>query len=81
MTNQEILDKLMFIINDIKGDTNITEDTALLETGILDSLEVINYLTQIEEYLELNISMDELVDNKLGIIKNMVTYIAQKQNG
>jgi len=78
MTKQEIIDKLFFIVKDIKGDVKVDENTALIESGLLDSLEVINYLTQIEEFMELSISLDELVDNQLGIIKNMADFILEK---
>lgn len=78
MSKEEVFGKLTAIVEDIKGDVAINEDTPLIEAGILDSLEVLNYLTQIEEQFNISISMDELVENKLGIIRNMISYIISK---
>lgn len=80
MKKEEVFSKLMDIIKDIKGDdVKVSNSTALIEGGIMDSLEIINYLTQIEEQFDLNISMDELVDKKLGIIDNMINFIAENK--
>jgi len=75
MNRQEIFDKLVEILVDIKDDVQVTEETALIGDGILDSLELINYLTQIEENYDLSISLDQLAEQKLGIVKNMLDYI------
>lgn len=79
MTEVEIFDKLKEIIIDIKEEEmNIEKDTALIETEIFDSLELINYLTQIEEVFGLNISLEELIEKKLGVLENMIKYISEK---
>jgi acyl carrier protein len=78
MEKNKILENLKEIIVDIKGDIEIDEDTALIEKGILDSLELINYLTQIEEYFGIEISLEELIEKKLGLISNMIEYLDNK---
>jgi len=75
MTNEEVFSKLKVIIDDIKGDIEVTPETALIESGIMDSLELINYLTQIEETFGINISMDELIEHQLGKIGNLISFI------
>lgn len=81
MNRNEIFENLKSIILDIKEEEfELNEDTALIESNILDSLELINYLTQIEERFGVNISFDELVEHKLGIINNMIDYIIAKKN-
>ena len=77
MTESEIFDQIKDIIFDIKDEIPVTIETALIEGGIMDSLELINYLTQIEEAFGLNISMDLLIDKKLGIVANLVKYIKE----
>jgi len=76
MTKDEIYAKLVEIIKDIKGDIEVSPETALIEGGIMDSLELLNYLTQIEEILNVNVGMDTLIESKLGIVGNMVNYIS-----
>lgn len=75
MNKENIFLKLKEILVDIKGDVNINYETALIADGILDSLEVINYLTQIEDTYSLSISLDQLAELKLGIVNNMIDYI------
>lgn len=76
MQENVIFNKLKEIIEDIKEEkVPLDEKTPLVEKEILDSLELINYLTQIEEEYGLNISIDELVEKKLGIVENMINYI------
>lgn len=78
MNKNEIFERLVEILKDIKDDISVNEETALIGEGILDSLELINYLTQIEETYNVSISLDQLSENKLGIIKNMIDYLAEK---
>lgn len=78
MNRAEIFDKLVEILKDIKDDIKVTEETALIGEGILDSLELINYLTQIEETYDVSISLDQLADLQLGIVKNMIDYLTSK---
>ncbi|MCX6154594.1 MAG: phosphopantetheine-binding protein [Candidatus Kapabacteria bacterium] len=80
MKKEEIYQSLKNIIDDIKGEIVISNETALIDGGIMDSLDVINYLTQIEETFNIVVSMDKLVENKLGIIGNMVDFIESNLN-
>jgi len=75
MTKEEVFNKLKIIIDDIKGDIEVSPETALIEGGIMDSLELINYLTQIEETFGIEISMDELIEHQLGKIGNLITFL------
>jgi acyl carrier protein len=78
MDEKAIFGKLEEIIFDIKGEIEVNNDTALIGSDIMDSLELINYLTQIEENFDVSITMDELIDNELGLIKNMIKYIKDR---
>ncbi len=78
MTNKDILIKLKDIIQDINPDIDFDENLALIQSGSMDSLEVINYLTQIEEIFNLDISLEQLQEEKLGIVSNMMNYIASQ---
>lgn len=78
MKRSEIFVKLNEILKDIKDDVSVTEETALIGEGILDSLELINYLTQIEETYDVSISLEQLADLQLGVVKNMIDYLETK---
>ncbi len=78
MNKQEIKTKLYEILEDIKDESNFDENAPLISDGILDSLELINYLTQIEEEFGFEVPMEDLEEKHLGIIVNMVEYLANK---
>ena len=80
MTESEIFEKLVEIIVDVKEEEiEIEKDTALIDGEIMDSLELINYLTQIEENFEINISLETLIEDELGIMEKMVKYILENK--
>ena len=79
MNKEEVFAKLCEIIEDICGRKDMKLETALVKEGILDSLEIINYLTQIEDTYEISISLDMLSEKQLGIIDNMVNFIIENK--
>ena len=80
MDNQQILEKLGTIVKSINIKAVINKNTALTGESILNSLEFMNYITRVEELFKINISDSDIVDQKLGIIINMVIHISSKIN-
>lgn len=82
MTNDEIFTKLKEILQtEMSVTVPITEKTALLGEKILDSMDFINYITYIEERFGVKVSDDDIASQKLGILENMVKYLAGKTVG
>ena len=60
---------------------SINEHTALINDKVLDSLEFMNYLTEIEIKFKIKVSDDDIFSKQLGIIGNMADFIIkQTQN-
>ncbi len=78
MKNSEILAKLQKIMNEINEDVKLSDNTALIGENLLDSLELINYLTQIEEIFGVEISLEELKEAELGLVSNMIAYLSER---
>jgi acyl carrier protein len=78
MDNQQIFGKLISIVKSIKSEVSINENSGLIRDSILDSLEFMNYITKVEESFSLKITDAEIVDQELGIIKNMIDFISSK---
>lgn len=79
MTTEDIFQKLVFILQNntsIRG--NILPDTALLAESRIDSMDFMNYLTVIEETFAITVDEDDVLNRKLGVVKNMVGYIAER---
>ena len=80
MQAEEIFNTLVDIIQNKMSIKNveIKMETALIGESVFDSMDVINYLTHIEEDLNINISDEDFSEYKLGIMNNMVNYLKDK---
>ena len=58
---------------------SITDDDALLDEGIIDSLGVLDLVNFIEEEFKISISDEDLVPEKFQSIQSIVIFIEQKQ--
>ena len=80
MNEKEIFEKISEIVIDvIEDDIELEDTTDLVDDELMDSLELINYLTQIEEEFDINISLDDLMEKKLGIIGKIVKFISENK--
>ena len=76
MNKESILTKLKKIINEIvENQISITEETALIGQGIMDSMEFMNYITQVESDFDIKIDENAVNQRQLGVVKNMIEYI------
>lgn len=81
MTRENIFETINQILREklsVKAD--VTEETALLGDDILDSMEFMKYLTIVEEEFNVTISDEDLEARKLGIVKNMIEYLASNND-
>ena len=78
MTEQEIFEKLQRIIAaDLDIAAPIDGKTAVLADGVMDSMDFMNYMTRVEEVFARKISDDEISARKLGVVDNMVKFLAE----
>ena len=76
MERDEIFLKLKEILNNLGVEkVKITENTALLNDKLMDSMDFMNYITTVEEEFGVELSDDDVSSKKLGIIKNMVDFL------
>ena len=78
MNKTEIFEKLASILKNVGVTISINEEMALLGGSILDSLDFMNYITQVEELFKVKISDSDLEKYQLGIMKNMVNYLSER---
>ena len=79
MDNKIIFERLVKILNEDLGvKTALGLNTALIREGILDSMDFANYLTQVENSFNLRISNEEVVEHELGVVGNMVSFLARR---
>jgi acyl carrier protein len=66
---KNFLEKLNVSKTDLEKDLNVFSD------GFIDSMQAIDYLIIIEEKYNINITMQTVVDKKLGKPSDMAKYI------
>ena len=67
--------------NFLFGDNGqLTEDTSFLESGIVDSIGVLELVTFLESTFEISIEDDELVPENLDNLKSITQFLELKLN-
>ena len=78
MKQEEVFSKLQEILKkQLTVDIEITPETALVHEKVLDSLEFMNYITTIEDEFGIELSDEDIENKQLGLIKNMVDFLAE----
>ena len=70
-----------FILKEIlpNADLNsISDDTDLLESGILDSFSILKLASHIEDVYKIEVGLDELVPENIGSLKKVAAFINRK---
>jgi acyl carrier protein len=58
-----------------------SDETSFLESGIVDSMNVMELVTYSEEAFGISVKDDEIVPGNFDSITNLVHYIRRKQGG
>jgi acyl carrier protein len=57
----------------------LTDDTSLLDQGIVDSTGVLEVITFLEETFQVTVNDDEILPDNLDSIHRIAAFIARKQ--
>jgi len=63
MVNQK--EEILKIISEIKNISGIMQDTELIESGIIDSFDIINLISKLEEYFKIKIAGENIIPETL----------------
>lgn len=55
------MDKLLKILNELHDDVDFTKETALIDDGILDSLDIVSLITEINDEFDVSIPAEEII--------------------
>ena len=65
------------IINNLKPDSEITENTELFD-NLIDSFDLINLILEIENEYKIQIPMEDINEDVFKTVKSLQEYIAEK---
>ena len=72
MTNKE---RLIQILMEINPDIDYENETALVDDGIFDSLEIMTIVTEIDDNFHVEIDPDDVIADNFNSIEKMIKLI------
>ena len=71
----EIREKLIAILTEINPDVDYEKETALVDNGIFDSLEIMSVVSDIEDGFHIEIDAEDVIAENFNSVKNMLELI------
>ena len=69
------MDDLMNVLSSIRPDVNFNEQSDLMDSGILDSLDIVALLAEIEEQMGVAVPFDELTPENFNDAQSIYALI------
>lgn len=74
------MEKLVAILTDIRPDVDFTAETALIDDGIIESLDIVAIVTGIMDEFDVEISVDDLLPENFNSAEAILAMIRAKQS-
>ncbi len=68
------------ILEGIRPDVDFKKETALMEEGVIDSFDIIQIISELNDNFDVNISVDELLPENFDSVDAMAALIARLQS-
>lgn len=69
------MDKLLKILNELHEDVDFTKETALIDDGILDSLDIVSLITEINDEFDVSIPAEEIIPENFNSADAIMSLI------
>ena len=69
------MDELLKILNEINSDIDYVNEKALIDDGLLDSLDVVALVSELNDHYGIEIGLDELVPENFNSVEAMLAMI------
>lgn len=69
------MDELLKILNEINSDIDYVNEKALIDDGLLDSLDVVALVSELNDHYGIEIDLDELVPENFNSVEAMLAMI------
>mgnify|MGYP000742158540 CR=1 FL=1 len=73
------MEELLKVLGEIRPDVDFVNEQKLIDDGILDSFDIIQVVTELNENFEVEISIDELVPENFNTAQAMWELIQKLQ--
>lgn len=83
MTQQQVLDHVRQFVTDHYlyrfPDISLTDDLNLLESGVIDSLGVIELVGEVEQHFSVPVRDIDVTEENFGSVTGVVEFVARQQ--
>ncbi len=69
------MEKLIEILNDLHPDVDFESETALIDDGILDSLDIVTLITEINDSFDVSIPAEEIIPDNFNSAEAIMALI------
>ncbi len=69
------MEKLLKILNELHGDVDFKSEAALIDDGILDSLDIVTLVTEINDVFGVSIPAEEIIPENFNSAKAIMALI------
>ena len=69
------MEQLIEILNDLHPDVDFESETALIDDGILDSLDIVTLITEINDKFDVSIPAEEIIPDNFNSAEALMALI------
>lgn len=69
------MEELLEILNEINSDIDYENETALIDDGLLDSLDVVALVSELNDHYDIVIGLDDLIPENFNSLEAMLALI------
>lgn len=74
-----MMEKLLQVLSEVRPDVDFAKETKLIDDGILDSFDIIQVVTELNENFDVEISVEDLVPDNFNTAHAMLELIEKLQ--
>lgn len=72
-------EKLLQVLSEVRPDVDFEKEKKLIDDGILDSFDIIQVVTELNENFDVEISVEDLLPENFNSIEGMIELIEKLQ--
>lgn len=73
------MEKLLQVLNEVRSDVDFANEGKLIDNGILDSFDIIQVVTELNDAFDIEISVEDLVPENFNTAYAMMELIQRLQ--
>ena len=74
------MEQLLTILEDIRPDVDFTNESSLIDGGILDSFDLVSIISEINDVFQIRIGIEHMLPENFNSAQAMMKLIASLQN-